>query len=417
MKKTKICGTCNIIKPFRSHHCADCENCVERFDHHCPWLGNCVARRNYKFYYVFITFLNLLCVGSIILAVLHIVYSTRKYFELYPTLDDNKKIPNALVNSDGSCIISIFVIILNFFMMIFVTGLFVYHTILVCVNLTTKEELKKSFKRPVGNPYNRSLMSNINKICCPKLPKKSLNKILIKPYKVDSLSQNVEIAESKGKIIKPNFNRQKVEEIYKDFNYYDKKIFNENSAQLGNSAEEVDDTNYRKDDHTTDRNKKNLSSEEKEHLTGRDEFISQMSHLSHVSQTNFSNRNFGIKRTKSRLYEVNAVQVNQEDEEIQEKSNAPVGLDSPEVNKTFNWNLSINEEDVSREKTIKLTYISNHHLSDPRFSKNVIKETLRGQENKNFRDKVISARNVEEHNQNLNQSISSKTFFKKYTFN
>ena len=47
-KKIKNCATCCIVKPFRSNHCADCNNCVERFDHHCPWLGNCVAKRNYK---------------------------------------------------------------------------------------------------------------------------------------------------------------------------------------------------------------------------------------------------------------------------------------------------------------------------------------------------------------------------------
>lgn len=48
-KKIKNCGTCGIIRPFRSNHCADCNNCVEKFDHHCPWLGNCVAKRNYKY--------------------------------------------------------------------------------------------------------------------------------------------------------------------------------------------------------------------------------------------------------------------------------------------------------------------------------------------------------------------------------
>ena len=47
-KKIKNCAACGIFRPFRSNHCADCNNCVEKFDHHCPWLGNCVAKRNYK---------------------------------------------------------------------------------------------------------------------------------------------------------------------------------------------------------------------------------------------------------------------------------------------------------------------------------------------------------------------------------
>jgi hypothetical protein len=43
-----VCPTCRVVKPPRSHHCRECNNCVAIFDHHCPWIGNCVARRNYR---------------------------------------------------------------------------------------------------------------------------------------------------------------------------------------------------------------------------------------------------------------------------------------------------------------------------------------------------------------------------------
>lgn len=51
----KYCKTCNIWRPPRAHHCRICDNCIETQDHHCVWINNCVGRRNYRYFFTFVT--------------------------------------------------------------------------------------------------------------------------------------------------------------------------------------------------------------------------------------------------------------------------------------------------------------------------------------------------------------------------
>ncbi|KAB2580541.1 Zinc finger DHHC-type palmitoyltransferase protein [Lasiodiplodia theobromae] len=57
---TKYCKSCNIWRPPRAHHCRVCDNCIETQDHHCVWLNNCVGRRNYRYFFVFVSSSTLL---------------------------------------------------------------------------------------------------------------------------------------------------------------------------------------------------------------------------------------------------------------------------------------------------------------------------------------------------------------------
>lgn len=52
---TKFCKTCNVWRPPRCHHCRICDNCIETQDHHCVWLNNCIGRRNYRYFFAFVT--------------------------------------------------------------------------------------------------------------------------------------------------------------------------------------------------------------------------------------------------------------------------------------------------------------------------------------------------------------------------
>lgn len=62
----KHCRTCNIWRPPRAHHCRLCDNCVETHDHHCVWLNNCVGKRNYRYFFTFVTSASML--GAYLLA-------------------------------------------------------------------------------------------------------------------------------------------------------------------------------------------------------------------------------------------------------------------------------------------------------------------------------------------------------------
>ena len=51
----KYCKTCNIWRPPRAHHCRICDSCIDTQDHHCVWLNNCVGRRNYRYFFTFVS--------------------------------------------------------------------------------------------------------------------------------------------------------------------------------------------------------------------------------------------------------------------------------------------------------------------------------------------------------------------------
>ncbi|RAO72792.1 uncharacterized protein BHQ10_008804 [Talaromyces amestolkiae] len=93
----KYCKTCNIWRPPRCYHCRVCDNCVETLDHHCVWLNNCVGRRNYRYFFGFVSSATILALFLLGASLAHVLlYQQREHISFGESI--NKwRVPFAMV--------------------------------------------------------------------------------------------------------------------------------------------------------------------------------------------------------------------------------------------------------------------------------------------------------------------------------
>ena len=174
----KYCGTCSIMRPIRSSHCIDCNNCVERCDHHCPWIGNCVGKRNYIYFYLFVVTLTISLLYLEAFCIAHIWKYLHDNLQENKEKNDIQKRHHIVAYSLCDLIMSLYLIIYGIVCLAFTLGLLFYHTNLVITNTTTKEMLKHLWENPYGNPFNRDLNYNLNSALFPRIKKYSILDIL-----------------------------------------------------------------------------------------------------------------------------------------------------------------------------------------------------------------------------------------------
>jgi palmitoyltransferase ZDHHC9/14/18 len=147
---TKYCKSCNIWRPPRAHHCRICDNCVETQDHHCVWLNNCVGRRNYRYFFVFVsatTILGLFLLGA---SLAHILIWRSRNGTSFGKAIDMWRVPFAMA-------------IYGLISWAYPFSLCVYHLFLVGRGETTREYLNshKFMKKDRHRPFTRgSIIKN-----------------------------------------------------------------------------------------------------------------------------------------------------------------------------------------------------------------------------------------------------------------
>ena len=316
IREYKICDTCYIVRPLRSTHCGICDNCIYRFDHHCPWIGTCVGKRNYPYFFIFLILLNLFQVYTAAVCIAHIVI---KILDIKNNIisDTKKKKDSILV---GSVIMSLYLIIYVLLTMIFTTGLLFYHIRIVKNDMTTKEELKKFFKNPFGNPYQRSTKSDFNSIIFPKISKKSLidilninkemyekqkeyfkelrkkkdvSKIIEKPIKDDSNTGN-KILDSKNILREDDIKITIINDID---NNDEQNVDSKDHLDIKEKETVYDEKENGSSDNNNDNNNINNSDKKKLNNKDKDEIISNFSKKEKGTFTSYSN--FNIEESQS----------------------------------------------------------------------------------------------------------------------
>lgn len=156
----KHCRTCNIWRPPRAHHCRLCDNCIETHDHHCIWLNNCVGKRNYRYFFTFVTSATLLAAYLVGTSLAQILIHMERKGVSFGTAIDRLRVQFALA-------------ILGFIEFLYPAALMGYHLFLMARGETTREYMNshKFDKKERYRAFSQgSIWRNLMAVLCRPRP-------------------------------------------------------------------------------------------------------------------------------------------------------------------------------------------------------------------------------------------------------
>ncbi|KAL1995511.1 hypothetical protein VTN49DRAFT_1698 [Thermomyces lanuginosus] len=157
----KYCKTCNIWRPPRCYHCRVCDNCIETLDHHCVWLNNCVGRRNYRYFFTFVSTTTILALYLMAVSLAHIIIYQNRNGITFGQSIDRWRAPFAMV-------------IYGALAFPYPATLWAYHLFLMGRGETTREHLnsRKFKKADRHRPFTQGniLRNWIVVLCRPRPP-------------------------------------------------------------------------------------------------------------------------------------------------------------------------------------------------------------------------------------------------------
>ena len=262
--------------------------------------------------------------------------------------DPNFQYKNKIQTAFCGVVVSIFLMIYIGLSMVFTTGLLIYHTKIIKQCLTTKEQLKKFYRNPIGNPYCRSQKENFINALFPKIRKESCLEIMRKNknnyYKQFELREKIrkeEEEKNKQNIDKNSFMKST------DQNSFSQNINNSNISTNKN-MEEIKNNDIQIN---INEEKKKINDNMKNSLIESNQSSSYRKKINYEDEKLIKERN-KANRKKNGIMNIELLRKNKLDESTNDKTKNKRINNRYEVEITINQNTDNNNNIESEKKEL-----------------------------------------------------------------